>query len=86
VLKDFLFERVYEASTGAARQIDKVGEVIDALFRFYMREPSLLPGSTRGLATRALARVVCDYIAGMTDRFARQKFLEHFVPEGWRTD
>jgi len=86
VLKDFLFDHVYEASTGAARQIDKVGEVIDALFRLYMREPGLMPGPTQGVSARALARRVCDYIAGMTDRFARQRFIEHFVPEGWRVD
>lgn len=85
-LKDFLFERVYESRAAAAREIDRVGEVVQGLFRLYMRQPGLLPGRPRRMSRRALARRVCDYIAGMTDRFARTKFIQHLVPEGWRVD
>jgi len=33
---------------------------------------------------RELARRVCDYVAGMTDRYAKQQFIAHFLPDDWR--
>jgi dGTP triphosphohydrolase len=35
-------------------------------------------------STPALARCVCDYIAGMTDRFAAESFARFFMPSSWR--
>ena len=34
---------------------------------------------------RDLARRVCDYVAGMTDRYAKNQFIAHFLPEDWRS-
>ena len=31
-------------------------------------------------------RVVCDYIAGMTDQYAITKFSEYFLPQAWQVD
>ena len=79
-LKDFLFARVYQAE--ASRELARVEEVIAGLFRRYMKEPKLVPGgpSAAREGVESLARVVCDYLAGMTDRFAGQQFERHFTP------
>ena len=56
---------------------------LTALFGHYCRVPDELPGHFRRRAGAAeLPRVVCDYLAGMTDRFARQEHLRLFHPDG----
>ncbi|MCS6861705.1 MAG: deoxyguanosinetriphosphate triphosphohydrolase [Abditibacteriales bacterium] len=85
-LKDFLFERVYADRSIAKTEIEKVRVVIHGLFDFYMQHPEQMPSYNPATAvdTKALARQVCDYIAGMTDRYATHKYEQHFVPKGWR--
>ncbi len=81
-LKDFLFERVYLA--GAAEDSEHVERVLGALFRFCMSHPEEVPGSAAaGADQRRLARLVCDYVAGMTDRFAAQQFSQFYLPRRW---
>ena len=77
-IKTFLFERMYRAPT-VMRERDRVTRVINGLFPLYMAQPDLLPAEWRvDLANvhddTQLARLVLDYVAGMTDRFA---LLEH---------
>ena len=58
---------------------------IRALFCFYMEHPEETPGGPEAAqSTQALARVVCDHIAGMTDRFAGLQLVKHFLPRPWR--
>jgi dGTPase len=99
-LKDFLFDRVYLA--GAAEDREHVERVIGALFRFCMEHPEEVPGGAEGeiarrttagsdseaaaLDQRRLARLVCDHVAGMTDRFASQQFLQFYLPRRWWRD
>ena len=83
-LKDFLFERVYSVGSGARDEMRKVAEVIENLFRYYMAHPDGLPNGRSARGRRALARHVCDHLAGMTDRYARSQFARHFLPTGWR--
>jgi dGTPase len=84
-LKDFLFQRVYHH---AARddEAERVGRTVTMLFRFYTEHPEKAPGGAEAAASgrERLARVVCDYLAGMTDRFATQQFQAHFLPPRWR--
>ena len=83
-LKDFLFARVY-GGAGAPEGLDKVAEVVGNLFRYYMEHPQELPGeAVPDESPRDRARRVCDYVAGMTDRYAKQQFIAHFLPEDWR--
>lgn len=85
-LKEFLFERVYwNASTGN-QDLRKSQHVIRALFRLYMEQPESMTGNAalRDLKIEYLAQIVCDYIAGMTDRYAVACFDRHFVPKGVR--
>ena len=86
VLKDFLWERVYTDIQIAKAENERVRQLMRHLFDHFMQHPEALPESFRpaDVTTRARARAVCDYIAGMTDRFARETYLQVFVPRGFR--
>ena len=78
-IRSFLFTQMYRAPTVMAKR-EEVTKVVHDLFPLYLANPHLLPGNwqlsvkaTHGSRT-ALARVVSDYIAGMTDRFALQEY------------
>jgi dGTPase len=68
-IKDFLYENLYY-SPSLAGEKDDAEQIITELFAFWMTNPSALPHNYHEKAqTEALPRVVCDYIAGMTDHF-----------------
>lgn len=72
-LREFLFKNLY-AHRQVAKMNQKAQEIICDLFRLYVKEPKLLQETTQAkLKDRHLKQVVCDYIAGMTDRFAIQE-------------
>ncbi len=76
-IRRFLFTRMYRAPS-VVEMRERVTIVVDDLFAAYLAEPALLPGEWRADVARApdqraLARLVADYIAGMTDRFALQE-------------
>jgi len=59
----------------------KAERIITALFEAYVAEPRQLPYKEQAkLDYRDLHRVVCDYIAGMTDRYALQEYAKLFDP------
>lgn len=76
-LRDFLFHNMYRHFR-VNRSISKAKRVVSDLFQLFLTEPGVLPSdwqaSCEGPGTEVTARVVCDYIAGMTDRYA---LLEH---------
>ncbi len=79
-LKRFLYENLYRHPRVMRMQI-KAERVITALFETYTGEPAQLPREVqRKLEERSLQRVVCDYIAGMTDRYALQEYAKLFDP------
>ena len=85
VVRSFLFTRMYRAPSVMIER-EKVTQVINDLFPLFMQKPTLLPENWRSeiaLATdeTTLARLVADYVAGMTDRFALQehKRLSNFL-------
>ncbi|MGB3315429.1 MAG: deoxyguanosinetriphosphate triphosphohydrolase [Albidovulum sp.] len=76
-IKSFLFTRMYRAPTVVVER-QRVTAMINDLFPLFMRDPALLPAEWRADVAHAvneteLARVVLDYVAGMTDRFAIQE-------------
>ncbi len=76
VTRQFLFDRMYRAPAVVAKRAE-VTQVIEALFPFFMDHPDQLPKQWRKDVEEVsgeteLARIVSDYIAGMTDRFAIQ--------------
>ncbi len=72
-LRRFLLERMYRHERVTART-DHARRVVSELFGWFMDDPARLPaewqGRTDGTGTAKTARVIADYIAGMTDRFA----------------
>lgn len=75
-IRDFLFARMYRAPT-VMEMRRKVTGIVEELFAFFLESPEHLPDQWRrdienAQDETALARIVSDYIAGMTDRFARQ--------------
>ena len=73
-IRSFLFHRMYRAPSVMAERA-RVTQVVNGLFPLFMAQPDLLPDEwARDVAAAAdetaLARIVCDYVAGMTDRFA----------------
>ncbi len=84
-LKDFLFARVYHREA-RDDEGERVARTITMLFRFYMEHPDKVPGGEEAAARSRehLARAVCDYLAGMTDRYAVQQFQRNFLPPRWR--
>lgn len=77
-LKDFLYKNLYRHYRVARMQI-KAERLITALFKAYSTEPSMLPDHVQKfIEKRGLERTICDYIAGMTDRFAIQEHEKLF--------
>jgi dGTPase len=76
-LRKFLFENMYRHYR-VNRSISKAKRVVSDLFELFLNEPEVLPPdwqtACEGPRSELTARVVCDYIAGMTDRYA---LLEH---------
>ncbi|MDI6907859.1 MAG: deoxyguanosinetriphosphate triphosphohydrolase [Thermoanaerobacterales bacterium] len=82
-LRDFLFERVY-ISSEAKREEGKARHVVRSLYRYFEAHLDTVPREYRQKAGEAEAcRAVCDYIAGMTDRFAVLVFERLFIPRGF---
>ena len=76
-IRSFLFHRMYRAPS-VMRERAKVTQVVNDLFPLFMARPELLPAEWRADVAAAadevtLARIVADYVAGMTDRFALQE-------------
>ncbi len=79
-LRDFLYNRVY-AHYHLRQKALKSQKIIKELFFAYKREPRLMPEHFyRRVESEGVERVVCDYIAGMTDRYAVNEYKKIFVP------
>ncbi|MFQ5427811.1 MAG: deoxyguanosinetriphosphate triphosphohydrolase [Thermodesulfobacteriota bacterium] len=81
-LKRFLMKNLYHHHR-VIRMADKAERIISELFRAYTREPRLLPpGNFQRIESGSAEkmRVICDYIAGMTDRFALKEYGKLFDP------
>ena len=76
-IRSFLFTRMYRAPSVMVERA-RVTRVLDDLFPLFLAQPDLLPPEWRADVAQAgddvaLARIVADYVAGMTDRFALQE-------------
>jgi len=76
-LKDFLYENLY-FSPALESEKEDAERVIGELFLHWMEEPGDLPRNYREKAEHEpLARIVCDYIAGMTDPFIHEQYEKY---------
>lgn len=75
-LKRFLFAHLY-SDPAISEDRDRSVAALDSLFTFFLEHPERLPGQYAGQARREpVHRVVCDYIAGMTDHFLLRQCRE----------
>ena len=82
-LRDFLFQSVYHNPMAKGEE-GKAQEMIRSLFAYYQRHPDDLPSDFQDIRAKdGVDRAVCDYIAGMTDSYAVEKFEELFIPRAW---
>lgn len=80
-MKDFLYSKLYR-NHRVVRMAVKAERVITDLFNAYHGEPAVLPGHVQDIIEeRGLERTICDYIAGMTDRFAVKEHTRLFDPQ-----
>jgi dGTPase len=79
-LKDFLFSKLYRHYR-VMRMSVKAEKIVADLFEAYRSESSMLPTHIQSLIPeRSLERTICDYIAGMTDRYAIEEHQKLFDP------
>jgi len=79
-LKDFLYNKLYRHYR-VVRMAVKAEKTITDLFKAYHDEPTMLDDSFQALIEqRGLERTICDYIAGMTDRYAVEEHQKLFDP------
>ena len=85
-LRTWMFQHVYKNEIPKAEE-GKAQKMIAMLFAYYMDHPHKLPQEYRYLMEKGTAdkeRAVCDYIAGMSDSYAIDRFEELFVPKAWK--
>lgn len=85
-LRLWLFEHVYQNDIPKAEE-GKAQRMIVSLYQYYMEHVTELPEEYRQMMEQRgekQERVVCDYIAGMSDSYAIDRFVELFVPKGWK--
>ena len=82
-LRAFMFEKVYRNPIAKGEE-GKAKVMLTKLFEYYIAHPEALPEDFHPqMSFDGLERTVCDYIAGMTDNYAVDKYSEIFIPMGW---
>lgn len=86
-LRHFMFENVYKNEIAKGEEA-KAKRMLEMLFEYYMININEIPDKYLKMMNdgEAKDRVVCDYIAGMTDQYAIDKFNEYYMPKAWRVD
>lgn len=83
-LRNFLFERVYIDSI-AKKEEKKAQNILEQLYKYFYNNIDYLPEEfKKKLEKEDRERIICDYIAGMTDIYAINKFYEIFIPDSWK--
>ena len=86
-LREFMFVHVY-TNPKAKGEESKAKDLVERLFYFYMDYTEEMPLFYQRMLSEGEKkdRVVCDYIAGMTDQYAIEKFRQYFVPMAWSVE
>lgn len=83
-LRSFLFEHVY-MNPVAKSEDKKAKDLLIKLFEYFVAHPDKMPELYyRNIKEEPVERCVCDYISGMTDRYAIDMYHSLFIPEVWR--
>ena len=82
-LQTFMFANVY-TNPYCKGEEGKADTMLKQLYHYFADNPAELPNAYEEICLREGAdRAACDYISGMTDRFAVRKFEELFIPLSW---
>ena len=83
-LRSFLFETVY-LNPIAKSEETKAKALLASLFEYFVKHPEKMPKLyVKNLENDSVERCVCDYISGMTDRYAIDLYNELYIPRVWR--
>ena len=83
LLKDFMFANVYTNPLAKGEE-GKAQDMLKRMFEHYCKDPDQLPADFQAIRVEeGVERAVCDYIAGMTDPFAVERYKELYIPMGW---
>ena len=86
-LRGFMYDHVYKNPVAKSEEA-KAKAMLERLFYHYKDHDELLPDKYRRMMEEGESqeRVVCDYISGMTDQYAIEKFTKYFMPKAWQVD
>ena len=84
-LRDFLFKNVYY-NPKAKKEEAKAKAMLETMFDYFVSYPEKMPDAyKRNIDGEGVPRCVCDYISGMTDRYAIDLYTSLFIPQVWST-
>lgn len=85
-LRSFLFEAVYENPVAKNQEI-KAKQLVKSLYFHYLSNVDKLPDDYKYLAEKwGNERAVCDYISGMSDKYAISLYTELYIPKSWNVE
>ena len=83
-LRDFLFEKIYRNPTVKSED-GKARDMIFRLFEHFYKHPEAMPEFYyKNIETEGVERSVCDFVSGMTDRYAIELYEKIFIPKVWQ--
>jgi len=83
-LREFMFQRVYRNPVAKGEE-SKARDMLKRMYEYYYAHPEALPEDFQPqMSLEGMERTVCDYIAGMTDNYAVDKYTKLFIPAGWQ--
>lgn len=82
-LREFLFQNVYTQSVARSESV-KAKQLLQILYGHFCQHPEEIPEEFRVCCkSDSVERIVCDYVSGMTDRYALKRFRELHFPTLW---
>ncbi|MEF3254538.1 MAG: deoxyguanosinetriphosphate triphosphohydrolase [Deferribacterales bacterium] len=81
-LRGFLFENVYE-SKKIKNEFDKACNMLYSLYKYFYSRDNMIPEEYFIINEGDKKLAICDYLAGMTDRFAIELFSNIYIPKRW---
>lgn len=82
-LHDFLFEKVYTNPIAKGEEI-KAESLLECLYKYFEKNTDKMPDEYKRIIDEdGIGTAACDYISGMTDRYAISTYKQLFIPEVW---
>ena len=82
-LRNFMFEKVYMMET-AKKEEERAGHMLSCMYNYFFSNSDKLPDMYKSLLNSYdLPTVICDYLSGMTDRYAIKVFSQIFIPQSF---